>query len=139
MAIDRVPRADMLIGGTLALFTASLLAACQPSGVGGSDRQSVVVPPASGTNKTAGTPAIPQEFESDGIMPKRYSVVPYGYNYTDTYIDSFSVNGAGGGNLAVSTPTAPGGGHTCCMTLVSGLPLDYEYVVKWTRDRKRCS
>ena len=23
------------------------------------------------------------------------------------------------------------------MTLVSGLPLDYEFVVKWTRDRKR--
>ena len=138
MAIDRVPRADMLIGGTLALFTASLLAACQPSGSSG-ERPRAVASPASSANRTPSTLAIPQEFESDGIMPKRYSVVPYGYNYTDTYIDSFSVNGAGGGNLAVSTPTAPGGGHTCCMTLVSGLPLDYEYVVKWTRDRKRCS
>jgi hypothetical protein len=31
--------------------------------------------------------------------PKRASLTIYGYNYTDLYIDSFSVNGNGGGNL----------------------------------------
>ena len=121
----------------LALLAASLLAACQPSGIGDSEKKSAVVPQASSADGTAGAPAMPQEFEADGIMPKRYSVVPYGYNYTDNYISSFSVNGAGGGNLEVSIPTAGGGKYTCCMTLVSGLPLDYEFVVKWTRDRKR--
>jgi hypothetical protein len=33
--------------------------------------------------------------------PKRASLTIYGYNYTDLYIDSFSVNGNGGGNLEV--------------------------------------
>ncbi len=37
-----------------------------------------------------------------------------GYNYTDTYIDSFTVNGAGGGNVFVSSPTTGGGKSTCC-------------------------
>jgi Protein of unknown function (DUF3304) len=77
-----------------------------------------------------------QEFEKNG-NPMRYSAVPYGYNYTDLYIDSFEVDGAGGGNLAVSTPTSPGGGSTCCTTLVSGLPKGTEFVIKWTRTRKR--
>ena len=64
-------------------------------------------------------------------------MVAYGYNYTDTYIDSFEVDGAGGGNLVVSTPTAGGGGHTCCATVTSGLPPGTPFVIKWTRDRKR--
>ena len=81
--------------------------------------------------------ALPKEYESDGITPKRYSVVAYGYNYTDLYIDSFEVDGAGGGNLEVSIPTAGGGKHTCCTTLVSGLPLGTEFTIKWTRDRER--
>ncbi|TDM06527.1 MAG: hypothetical protein C4K60_18530 [Ideonella sp. MAG2] len=68
--------------------------------------------------------------------PLMYSVVPYGYNYTDGYIDSFSVNGAGGGNLAVSTPTSPGGGHTCCTMLFSGTPKGEPFKIKWTRDRE---
>jgi hypothetical protein len=78
-----------------------------------------------------------QEYEKDGITPRSYSVVNYGYNYTDTYIDSFEVDGAGGGNLAVSTPTSPGGGHTCCSTLVSGLPEGTEFVIKWSRNGER--
>ena len=77
-------------------------------------------------------PFAPREFERDG-SPLSYSVVPYGYNYTDTYIDSFEVNGAGGGNLAVSTPTSPGGGHTCCASLYSGMPKGTKFTIKWTR------
>ena len=82
-------------------------------------------------------PSRPSSESTAGDMSRGYSVVAYGYNYTDTYIDSFEVDGAGGGNLAVSTPTAPGGGHTCCTTLFSGLPLGTEFTIKWTRDRKR--
>ncbi|AKI99144.1 Hypothetical protein AA314_00771 [Archangium gephyra] len=33
-----------------------------------------------------------------------------GFNYTDLYIDNFSVNGNSGGNLYVSSPTSGGGG-----------------------------
>ena len=60
----------------------------------------------------------------------------YGYNYTDRYIDSFEVDGSGGGNLEVSIPTAGGGKNTCCTTLVSGLPLGTEFTIEWTRDRE---
>lgn len=60
--------------------------------------------PAPSTN----TPSVPVEREPDG-MPRRYSVVPYGYNYTDFYIDSFEVNGAGGGNLEVGDWEGGGG------------------------------
>jgi hypothetical protein len=70
-------------------------------------------------------------------MPIIYSVVAYGYNYTDNYIDSFEVDGAGGGNLAVSTPTSPGGGDTCCALVTSGLPVGTEFTIRWTRDRRR--
>ncbi len=100
------------------------LSACQPEGGAAA---------AAPLPETRAAPAatMPTEREPDG-MPKRYSVVPYGYNYTANYIDSFEVDGAGGGNLAVSTRTAPGGGHTCCMTLVSGLPLGTPFVINWT-------
>ena len=115
----------MRFGGiALCVLAVIVAAACQPT-----NAAAPAVSPAAASN-------VPTEREPDG-MPKRYSVVPYGYNYTDTYIDSFEVNGAGGGNLEVSTPTAPGGGHTCCLTVVSGLPLGTEFKIKWTRDRTR--
>ena len=100
---------------------AGLLMACEPAA-------QVVSAPA----KSA-VPAKPDIF----ITPKSYSVTAYGYNYTDTYIDSFEVNGSGGGNLAVSTFTAGGGGHTCCAVVTTGLPIGYKFKVKWTRDRER--
>lgn len=37
-----------------------------------------------------------------------------GYNYTDRYIDSFSVDGQGGGNIQVTSPTSGGSGIVCC-------------------------
>jgi Protein of unknown function (DUF3304) len=83
----------------------------------------------------ASAPEVVVERDSKG-MPLMYSVVAYGYNYTDLYIDSFEIDGAGGGNLAVSTPDSPGGGHTCCARVSSGLPLGYKFNIKWTRDRK---
>lgn len=38
-----------------------------------------------------------------------------GYNYTDRYIDSFSVDGQGGGNIQLSSPTSGGSGIVCCV------------------------
>jgi hypothetical protein len=43
-----------------------------------------------------------------------------GYNYSNRYIDQFSVNGNGGGNLFVSGPTSGGGGSICCVRRVKG-------------------
>ncbi|MBC7993220.1 MAG: DUF3304 domain-containing protein [Rhizobacter sp.] len=57
-----------------------------------------------------------------------------GYNYTDTYIDSFAVNGAGGGNLEVSRKHAGGGGGTCCASIPGGLELPMTVEIVWKRD-----
>ena len=48
---------------------------------------------------------------------KAHNLTIYGYNYTDTEIGSFEVNGQGGGNIEVSIPTAGGGKSTCCITV----------------------
>jgi hypothetical protein len=54
-----------------------------------------------------------------------------GYNYTDQYINSFTVNGQGGGNVFVSTPTSGGGGSACCFdVLASSLPV--VLTIRWS-------
>jgi hypothetical protein len=58
----------------------------------------------------------------------------YGYNYTDLYIDSFSVNGQGGGDLAVSNHGGGGGGHVCCVGLNPRSKPPIPVTIKWRRD-----
>jgi len=60
-----------------------------------------------------------------------------GYNYTDLYVDSFEVDGQGGGDLEVSSTTTGGGKGVCCMGFRPGTKLPVELTIKWTRDRKR--
>ena len=126
MAIDKRLASRRKELAAAALCCAVMSAGCQPT--------SPPARPAPPAAKAASSAWDVQEYEKDGITPRRYSVVPYGYNYTDGYIDSFEVDGAGGGNLAVSTSTSPGGGSVCCTTLVSGLPRGTEFVIKWSRD-----
>lgn len=57
-----------------------------------------------------------------------------GYNYTDTAITSFSVNGAGGGNIEVSSRDYSYGGGTCCAPMPQGTPLPIPVDIKWQRD-----
>ena len=110
-----------------ALVVQPLLTACGPTGANA---------PAAADQTSSPAAAVPVERDEQG-RPKRYSLTPYGYNYTDLYIDSFEVDGAGGGNLEVSTPTAGGGKHACCVPVFSGLPLGTTFRVKWTRNRSR--
>jgi hypothetical protein len=57
-----------------------------------------------------------------------------GYNYTDRNIDSYSINGQGGGNVRLSSPTSGGSGIACCVKL-SKDEVDYFYVrVRWQFD-----
>ncbi len=60
--------------------------------------------------------------EAKGIPEKIEAVnlAITGYNYTDRYINDFSVNGNSGGNIYVSNPTGGGGGSSCCATYVNG-------------------
>ncbi|EPX57391.1 hypothetical protein D187_007145 [Cystobacter fuscus DSM 2262] len=60
-----------------------------------------------------------------------------GYNYTDLHIESFSVDGAGGANIFVSSPDSGGGGGVCCLRWYPGVPLPVSVKVEWTRDLKR--
>lgn len=60
-----------------------------------------------------------------------------GFNYTDLYIDNFSVNGNSGGNLYVSSPTSGGGGSTCCASWFRNMTVPMRLEITWTRDRKR--
>lgn len=42
------------------------------------------------------------------------SLAIVGYNYTNRSIGSLSIDGQGGGNIHVSSPTSGGGGIVCC-------------------------
>ncbi|MBX3625682.1 MAG: DUF3304 domain-containing protein [Rhizobacter sp.] len=60
-----------------------------------------------------------------------HALTIYGYNYTNRYIDQFYVDGQGGGNLDVSTPTSGGGGRVCCISWRDGTPLPQKVKVRW--------
>lgn len=56
-----------------------------------------------------------------------------GYNYTDRYIDQFSADGAGGGNLFVSGPGGGGGGRVCCVAYIVGSTV-WKTTIRWQTD-----
>jgi len=59
------------------------------------------------------------------------SLLIQGYNYTNDYINSFTVDGQGGGNLYVSGPTSGGGGSVCCVSYPRGTPLPIKLKIRW--------
>jgi hypothetical protein len=79
----------------------------------------------------------PVKPDAPPVISKRVSLEINGFNYTDLYIDSFEVNGQGGGNLFVSSPTSGGGGSVCCVSFSPGTTLPVRLTIKWSRDRKR--
>ena len=86
------------------------------------------------TRQNAATPSAPAS--PSLAEPRNYNLTIHGYNYTDTGIGSFEVNGAGGGNLEVSTPTSSGGGSTCCATVYGAIYKTDPFTIKWSRDGK---
>ena len=65
---------------------------------------------------------------------RAYNLTIYGYNYSDSGISSFEVNGQGGGNLTVSTATSPGGSSVCCVSIYAPLLAPQPVTIKWSRD-----
>jgi len=55
-----------------------------------------------------------------------------GYNYTNRYIDGFSVNGQGGSNVLLSEDDAGGGKTSCCILLRPDQSLPVKVHVEWT-------
>ena len=66
-------------------------------------------------------------------MGTRIELTLEGYNYTNRYIDEFSVDGNGGGNLFVSGENSGGGGSVCCVSLISGAHAR-KVKVRWQTD-----
>jgi len=54
-----------------------------------------------------------------------------GYNYTDRTIASYQVNGAGGGDISLSSPTSGGSGTTCCVQYEKARKIPVRAVVRW--------
>lgn len=54
-----------------------------------------------------------------------------GYNYTNYYIDSYSVDGQAAGNIMVSSPTSGGGKIVCCIMLEKPLPAKIVVAIRW--------
>jgi hypothetical protein len=71
---------------------------------------------------------------AEEVKVQAHNLTVYGYNYTDTEIGSFEVNGQGGGNLEVSIPTAGGGKSACCTTVFTPLREPRPIKIKWSRD-----
>ena len=65
---------------------------------------------------------------------RSHNLTIYGYNYSDSGLSSFEVNGQGGGNLEVSTPSAGGAKHICCISVYSPLTAPKSVTIKWSRD-----
>ncbi|MGQ0599857.1 DUF3304 domain-containing protein [Aquabacterium sp.] len=64
-------------------------------------------------------------------LPQAQALLIQGYNYTDMFIDSFTVNGAGGGNIFVSSPTAGGGGSVCCYSFNPSARRPIPLKIRW--------
>jgi len=71
----------------------------------------------------------------DRFKPKTLGIT--GYNYTDRYIDSFEVDGQGGGNVFLSTATTGGGKTSCCIVFNPAVRLPVKMNVRWTFGYKR--
>ncbi|WP_082493843.1 DUF3304 domain-containing protein [Massilia sp. Leaf139] len=54
-----------------------------------------------------------------------------GFNYTDQIIDSFSINGQGGGNIFLSNRTSGGGKSACCLVLSGAKKESLRIHVRW--------
>lgn len=83
--------------------------------------------------ETKATAAI-GKIDADSHPKRGSSLTIRGFNYTDTYISSFSVNGVGGGNIEVSDRQSGGGGGACCARLPAEARFPLPIEIAWKRD-----
>ena len=80
---------------------------------------------------TAGAAPAASPASTSTALGETVPLLIQGYNYTDDYIDSFTVNGQGGGNVHLSGPYTSGGGGICCVSYRPGTPLPVKLTVRW--------
>lgn len=74
------------------------------------------------------------KFEREGIKEKYFLLGLVGYNYTDRHISDYTVNGAGGADIRLSSPTGRGSGITCCVRLAKKSIIPPRVKVRWQYD-----
>jgi Protein of unknown function (DUF3304) len=109
-----------------AKVVALALAACQPV-------EQVKTPTAAAQSSAAAEPAD----KVTEYKPRYYALGIVGYNYTDTAIIDYIVNGRGAFNLAVSTETSGGGKTVCCFSWRPDGKVPFPITVEWTRGDDR--
>jgi len=78
-----------------------------------------------------------QELEVFGVKKrnKDYLMLSLiGYNYTDRHISDYSINGAGGGHINLSSAASGGSGQTCCVRLSKTTDRTLSIKVRWQVD-----
>lgn len=68
------------------------------------------------------------------VKEKYFLLGMVGYNYTDRYIYDYTVNGAGGADVRLSSSTGGGSGITCCVRLKKQTVITPRVKVRWQYD-----
>jgi hypothetical protein len=69
-----------------------------------------------------------------GCAKEPYMLGVTGYNYTDRAVAYFSVNGAGGSDIVLITPTSGGGKISCCVVMRRGTKTPFWIDVVYQMD-----
>lgn len=70
----------------------------------------------------------------DSLKEKYFLLGLVGYNYTDHHISDYTVNGAGGAFVRLSSSTGGGSGITCCVNLLKNSLIPPRVKVRWQYD-----
>jgi hypothetical protein len=73
----------------------------------------------------------PEDLVPQNEAKTHYMLGIIGYNYTNRTIDGFSIDGHGGGDIRVSSPTSGGGGTMCCVLLSKKPTWPIQVLVRW--------
>lgn len=76
------------------------------------------------------------EIQSEFPVPENEAKTHYmlgiiAYNYTDDPIAAFSIDGADGGHVRLSSPTSGGSGTSCCVLLSKNPVWPMQVLVRW--------
>ena len=80
------------------------------------------------------SPAHAEKSALEKLNEKYFLLGLIGYNYTDRHISSYTVNGAGGALVIMSSPTSGGSGVTCCVRLAKKTLIPPRVKVRWQYD-----
>jgi len=74
--------------------------------------------------------------QQEDLVPQNEAKTHYmlgiiGFNYTNRTIADFSIDGQGGGDVGVSSPTSGGGGTVCCVLFSKSPKWPIQVLVRW--------